>query len=546
MIEHPIAVYINWAAYDELSDNVELTEALAMRQLDEMLRLRDLGVRLDYYMMDAFWYASDGAYRTWRTPHWPDGPERWLKRCLDNGVKPGLWVMANTLVKLDPAPAWQDSLDEEQRALCCFYGGYLPDFMQALHEWYQRGVRLFKFDFANFHAAPVHLQETMLPSEIRSANVAAFQGALKSFRREHPEVVFIAYNGYEERQIMARTDIPIRKAVDQRWVETFDSIYCGDPVPADVPCMNFWRAKDIYSDHQTRAFLLNGIPVTRIDNAGFMVGTTGTCYFRRTAAWQGMLILSLARGGWVNTYYGNLDLIDAEKAAWFAKAQSIFLPLQDRTRAEVFGGLPGKAEPYGFALCAGDDGLLTVVNPSQTIATLALPAQGAMRLLFRDAGFLPVLADGQITLGPEQMALIGVGSYADPDYDLGVQDDVLIPSEIARLDVPFSADGEKAITATLTAPADGVLRVILRQHESPTRVKRTSGGSPPDGISLGKIFTITATQGNREIPVTINYDKAMWSGLSWAVGELSLAGLQADMPLTVRCATTEPAAVTLY
>jgi hypothetical protein len=44
----PIWVYDNWSAYDELSDDVPLTEELAMRELHERLRLRTLGVRLDY------------------------------------------------------------------------------------------------------------------------------------------------------------------------------------------------------------------------------------------------------------------------------------------------------------------------------------------------------------------------------------------------------------------------------------------------------------------------------------------------------------------
>ena len=52
----PIFVYNNWSAYDELSDNIPLTERLAMKELDEILRLRRFGVRFDYYMMDAFWF----------------------------------------------------------------------------------------------------------------------------------------------------------------------------------------------------------------------------------------------------------------------------------------------------------------------------------------------------------------------------------------------------------------------------------------------------------------------------------------------------------
>ena len=60
----PIFVYNDWSAYDELSDNIPLTEQLAMKELDEILRLRRFGIRVDYYMMDAFWFAPDGGYRS--------------------------------------------------------------------------------------------------------------------------------------------------------------------------------------------------------------------------------------------------------------------------------------------------------------------------------------------------------------------------------------------------------------------------------------------------------------------------------------------------
>src|SRR5882724_2666718 len=68
LLKDPIWVYNDWSAYDELSDNIPLTEELAMRELDEIARLRSFGVHFDYYMMDAFWFAPDGGYRTWRKP----------------------------------------------------------------------------------------------------------------------------------------------------------------------------------------------------------------------------------------------------------------------------------------------------------------------------------------------------------------------------------------------------------------------------------------------------------------------------------------------
>ena len=76
----PIVVYNDWSAYDELSDNIPLTEQLAMKELDEILRLRKLGVRFDYYMMDAFWFDPDGGYRTFG-PGRVDDPQHSASHC---------------------------------------------------------------------------------------------------------------------------------------------------------------------------------------------------------------------------------------------------------------------------------------------------------------------------------------------------------------------------------------------------------------------------------------------------------------------------------
>ncbi|MCL5996676.1 MAG: hypothetical protein M1546_11570 [Chloroflexi bacterium] len=556
MIDRPISVYINWAAYDELSDNVELTETLAQRQLDELLRLRAAGVCFDYYLMDAFWYAKDGAYRTWRKPHWPNGPDAWLDRCLNNGVKPGLWVAGNSTHSHDPIPAWRDSLTADGGSLCLFSGGFLNHFLESLHLWYQRGVRMFKFDFMNLDAATPDLTRCMLPSEIRAQNVAALIADLKAFRQQHPEVVLLAYNGFEERPhfiggvyaTQNSTSLPFRKTVDTKWLEVFDSLYCGDPRPADVPAMNFWRAKDIYSDHMVRVYELNGIPLPRIDNTAFMIGTTGTCYFRKTAAWQGMLLLSLARGGWVNTYYGNLDLLTDEQARWFAKVQQLYLGLQAYGQTRTFGAMPGAAEPYGFSTQDPQGALYTLVNPSQRVATVTLDGLGGhagARVLFSDVGFVPQIAGAHVTLGPEQLALIGTGKYASLEYDLGVQADVIIPRSAEPLAAAFISDGDRAIATTLYPPASGHIRVIMRQRDPPAGARRTSGGAPPNGLSLGQMLTITVEQDGRTIPVDINYDKAIWSGLSWAVAEVPVQRLTPGQPVRIRCRTWELLPLTL-
>jgi len=362
-------------------------------------------------------------------------------------------------------------------------------------------------------------------------------------------VLLIAYNGYEEAGLQHGTGLKPVKAVDLRWLEIFDSMYCGDPRPADVPAMNFWRAKDVYSDHLVRMYEWNGLPLSRIDNSGFMIGTTGTCYFRLSAAWQGMLILSLARGGWVNTYYGNLDLLDEAQARWFAKVQGWYLDLQKTGETMTFGGLPGKGEAYGFAGLRNGSGLLAVVNPGQEVAALPLPvpAGAKVRLLFRDAGFAPELAGGAIRLGPEQMALVGVGDQADAAYDLGVQDDVRIPQTSRRLAEFAGGENERRVTQVMAAPPRASrLRIVMRQCGADGLPLRLSGGSPPKGTTLGRLLTIRAEQDGQSVPVEIAYDKAIWSGLSWAVGEVDCAALKPGAALAVTLESKDVRPLTLH
>ena len=545
VINHPISIYINWAAYDELSDTVELTEALAMRQLAELLRLRNIGVRFDYYLMDAFWYAPAGAYRTWRKPHWPQGPDRWLDDCLNHGVKPGLWFSGNSLCKLEVAPEWADSLDENGRCMCLFHGGFLPHWMETVRLWYVRGVRAFKLDFFNLSAAPAIIRHRYLPSEIRARNIEALRQAMGILRAQCQEIVFLGYNGFEEDETITRTDIPFRRTVDPRWLESFDSLYCGDPRPSDVPAMNFWRSKDVYSDHMVRVYEKNGFPLARIDNAGFMIGTTGTCYGRKTAAWQGMLILSLARGGWVNTYYGNLELLSQDEGAWFAKAQSLFFGLQSYGRFTLFGGMPGEGRPYGYVAEDTRGALITAVNPAQSTESVSLPGVTEGRILFHDSGYAPGLSAGCLTLGSEQMAVVGTGFYQDAAFDLGRQDQVRIPSFIQALPAAFQASGHKELVAVVKAPEAGCMRIVLRQYDKNGKARRSSGGSPPNGITLGKLLGIEVDQEGNPVNVQILYDKAIWSGLSWAVGECPAGALRLGVPVRIRCFTKEPAEVTL-
>jgi hypothetical protein len=536
----PIWVYNNWSAYDELSDGVPLTESLAMRELQEMVRLRKEGVQLDYYVMDAFWFDPDGGYRIWRKADWPDGPDAWLAACKANGVTPGLWFSTNTLVHIKAAPEWRDSLNKTGDAMALYAGGFLPDFMAVLQHWYDRGVRIFKLDFADFGAAVAGDETRLPPAEIKRRNVEALRAALDDFRRRNPDAVLVAFNGFAGDVSDPHGEI---KDEDLRWLETFDSLYAGDPRPSNVPQMNFFRSVDIYSDRMVRHFEEAGVPLPRIDATSFMIGDTGTIYGRGTEGWHGMLLLTLARGGWINTIHGKLEFLDTEKARWFAKAQAMYAPLQHKGVTRSFGSRAGDARPYGFG--SGDAGgsLYVVVNPGDEVQPIALPAlahdgppRRDGRILFRDPGFTPELEGDTVRLGPGELALVGFGRYADAGYDLGTGSDIHIPRVTERLATTFAAASGPgtAIAASIPAPRRGDVRVVLRQRDTADAAQRSFSKA-----SMGDVFAISATQEGHDLPVEIHYDRIIWSGLAWAVGEIRRDAFEPGKPIELRLSSKE-------
>jgi hypothetical protein len=457
-----------------------------------------------------------------------------------------LWFSTNTLVKIQAAPAWKDSLNADGSEMSFSEGGFLPDFMSVLQLWYDRGIRMFKFDFVDMTAATPADAAKLSKAAIIERNATAFREALLAFRNKNPDAVLLAFNGFGGTLDNTYSPLPFSDPTDLRWLQVFQMEYTGDPRPSDVPEANFWRSMDIYSDHMVRRFEQLGFPLERIDSTGFMVGNTGTIYYRAMHAWKGAFLLMMARGGWVNTVHGNLEFIDDQDAHWMARAQSLFFELQGLGRIHTFGGIPGDVEPYGYGGVTTRGSVYVVMNPGQTIATIKLPKLargqsplGLGRVQFRDAGFEPQLRGMQVSLGPGQMAMIGFGAYASPNYDFGIQSDVVIPRSISPFSISFRDTGAGSVEASVVPPSHGVLRVIAQEMTPSGQLRRTWAGGPPSGQNMGKVFGFSAAQNGRPIPVRVDYDKVIWSGLSWAVGEINLKDLTPGTPILLRFHSAE-------
>src|SRR6185437_14784445 len=128
---------------------------------------------------------------------------------------------------LEPVPAWQDSVATDPNILCLFEGGYLSHLGDTLQLWYDRGVRLFKFDFAYFEAVTAAAKDKYTPDEVKEKNKTAFMGMLRRFRDRNRDVLITGYNGFGGD--MENTFTPFRKTVDKRWLDVFDTLYSGDP-----------------------------------------------------------------------------------------------------------------------------------------------------------------------------------------------------------------------------------------------------------------------------------------------------------------------------
>ena len=542
----PVSVYVSWAAHDELSDSVPLDEALAMRELAALARLKALGARFDYYVLDMGWFDRDGGFRTFRKESWPNGPARFFAACRDQGVKPGLWLSTNVCgwtanPWLTPRPEWKDSrggyLD---LAMSLHKGGFLAYQIETMQQWYDQGVRLFKFDFANLGAASPSELAQLGSKEVERLNSEAWRNALIAFRARNPDVLLIAYNGFGGET--GDTGPRLGRTVDLRWLDAFDSLYCGDPKPSDVPCANFWRSLDVYSDAMESQYSANGVPLSRIDSSGFMIGNTGTCYRRGKAAWKGMLILSAARGNRVNTYYGDMTLLDERDRAWFAKTQALYYPLQAAGNTSLFGDYPGSGKPYGYMGWGPGGAVCTALNPGATDAQIELPIaiDGGTRILFTDAGRVPVLGGKTLHLGPGQMAVVGSGAYADPKWDLGIQADVLIPVSCEPLAVSNVVRGPRSVSADVLAPSSGALRIMCSQSGAGGRPWRVSGGAPPSGIPMGKLLVLHAEQDGKQLEMSRDYDRQIWSGLSWAVGEARSQDMTPGRPVHISYVISDP------
>lgn len=241
-----------------------------------------------------------------------------------------------------------------------------------------------------------------------------------------------------------------------------------------------------------------------------------------------------------NAFYNALN---DEDGKWFSKTQSLFYELLLTGNTTSFGPIPEVGNIYGYLTQNGLNGIVTIVNPTQKINQVLIPKiqPDTSLILFSDGGYIPKINKNCVSIGSEQMVVIGFGKYASANYQMGIQVDVNIPNKIQKiLFLNLSENPGCKIIQINELPSKGSIRIIFTQKELDGKPHRTKGEASPNGKSMAEYLTLKAYQAKNEIPITINYDRQIWSGLSWVVGEVQIELLNTKLPIEIHFSSVDP------
>jgi len=528
----PFSIYCDWGMHDELGDSQELSESMTFRALDSLERWKkQFGIAFDYYLIDCFWFDPERGYRFFKQPHWPDGFEPALTRIRELGMKPGLWYSTNGY-RLNN-PAWDDSLCEGNWAYSLVDGSYAENFqasmIHAIDEW---EIAFIKLDFANLDLAAKGVKRASDATYAES--VKRLKSILRAVRQHKPDIRILTHCGY------ARADHGIgpngyaSPGNDPSWLEVADYLFSGDPAPSSAPRYSLRRSCDLFQDANTYRVYRDGLPLHRIDDHGVMVGETNTCLYQGRVGFRRTHLAQLARGARRDFFYGDPTLLTDDDLVGMRQTRCLFFDAYSRGLETAFigGGEPGFAPWHAFLTGGGDRGLLYLVNgkSESQLIEMDLPGIFEARSLFCDGCHpaVQVQADRlNVELAPEQVALIGLGKYANEEHLIGSGDD-LAPSQSRLAQLQFTPE-KNGYSANVEGPAGDMERLAITVTAMHSTARRGPLWGPPHNFArqstkpgesreplAPKIVNVElirdgrAVGGVRTIPAV-----PVWTGLNW-------------------------------
>jgi len=332
------------------------------------------------------------------------------------------------------------------------------------------------FDFANLLCR--HGSDELPSLAILEKNADSLLAICRTARELNPAMVI--YNDYSLNEMMAGSTKYYDQAyaISPWWVMWFDSVYPGDPRPAELPSVTSLRdSLNWYQDHVLRGFARSLIPLFMIADSDTMVGKTSTILYLGAEGFTDSWVLDIMRGNLAPVFSGDLTLLTEDNRKFMAGTLRFLREHQDvfaNTRPIL--GIPGRGEVYGYLSNNEDTGFATIVNPG----------------LFPQS-FVFLAPNEKLSRGFEKLIFSNDGQAREPTRRLeGVLQGTLVPGEIR-----VYALGSHKLVETLSLPA-----APTREYHEVTPIGDPFGSKREAEIRIG------SGQAGMTLAVIIQYNKA--------------------------------------
>lgn len=513
-----LKIYCDWGLHDDLSDNVELTEAMTNDNIDRLSVLMEKsGVRFDYYLMDAYWFEENQPYIRFKERTFPGGIDAIIGRLEKLGVRFGLWFDLNCIhAHLRGMEKYDTMLGNGS---LCFACDEIAEMMYEAIRYHilNHKVCLVKLDFAYFECKNPQHGHSIDFVESKEKSITNFIRMTERLKELNPELKIICYNGWTtELDWIGSVKEKRGFAVSPYWGRSVDYVYCGDPRPSEIPTRRLEDSIVYYTDAMIRNFYDALMPFSIIDDHGTMIGDTSTIYRLGKALFRCGWLMNAMRGSGKLHLYGKIELLDEEDVVYMRRIAEIFEEISagDYETGCVLGD-PRRGEVYGYSASQGDAGYAVLLNPSSCEAPFALELPEWAN---SEVTVETIVEDGQLTHGRKKTFVCYTGRLSANGYRL------------VRWERRFCECKND--------------RVVLDPH---SRLALRSAGMQialcfeKDGVPLkstrGFPAGLTVTSGGRVLEGTVHTD--IWSGISWLYftdlgGEEIMLDYEGDDNIVVR------------
>jgi hypothetical protein len=273
----------------------------------------------------------------------------------------------------------------------------------------------------------------------------------------------------------------------------------------------------------------------------------------------------LARGERRDFFYGDPSLPTSDDLERLRRARALFFHAWKRGLATSFIGAsnevgtaglspgaagrlggaecePGVAPWHGWLTGEGHAGIAYLVNTRfhPVTVTIDLMNLASARVLYYDGSVTPPVQAHRdvltIRLAPEQAALVGLGEYADAEWEIGNDPEAGLPGEVIPASLSFQRQGETLVgTVESPGPRDAELWVVAEAFDAPERSyqraepfvfgrqnTKTSRDMTP---RAHEELAISVRAGERELEPTEQIPAVpIWSGTSWVARRFETTG----------------------